>query len=226
LANKLVDVNFSVAKITTLHIVPELPCPPSTSGVGELERPKEIRGLLEVGTGSDNLMHEILDAKDVVLAEVLLDDGIVGERDALFVDLAVAAFVDQLADGLEVRFTICDIGFNKTQHLLSSPCGLDENAIVDLQKSQQLQDFSGFGGNLVDTSDTDDEIHFWLSGNIEITSSPCNSLQADLFPFLCQIFLHIRLSTLENDFSLCFCSLDNKVSRIAHPKYRTPKINK
>jgi len=119
---------------------------------------------------------------------------------------------------------ICDIGLNKTQHLLSSPCGLDEDAIVDLQQSQQLQDFSGFWGNLVDTArmfsifisrisltnsppDTDDEIDLGLSGNIEITSSPCNSLQADLFPFLCQILLHVRLGTLENNFSFGFCGL-------------------
>lgn len=84
----------------------ELPCPPSTCGVRELEWPKEVRGLLEVRPGSDNLMHEIFDAKDVVLAQVLLDDGVVGEGSALFVDLAVAALVDQLADGLEVRFTV------------------------------------------------------------------------------------------------------------------------
>jgi len=101
----LVDVSFPVTKITTLNIVLELPCPPSTGGVGELEWPKEVGGLLEVRPGSDNLMHEILDTKDVVLAEVLLDDGVVGEGGALFVDLAVAALVDQLADGLEVGFT-------------------------------------------------------------------------------------------------------------------------
>ena len=48
-------------------------------------------------------MHEVLNAEDVVLAEVLLDDLVVGEGDALLVDLAVSALVDKLADGLEVR---------------------------------------------------------------------------------------------------------------------------
>ena len=47
-------------------------------------------------------MHEILDGKDVVLAERLLNDRVVGEGDALLVDLAVSALVDQLADGLKV----------------------------------------------------------------------------------------------------------------------------
>ena len=47
-------------------------------------------------------MHEVLNAEDVVLAEVLLNDLVVGEGDALLVDLAVAALVDKLTDGLQV----------------------------------------------------------------------------------------------------------------------------
>ena len=47
-------------------------------------------------------MHEILDGKDVVLAERLLNDRVVGEGDALLVDLAVAALVDKLTDRLQV----------------------------------------------------------------------------------------------------------------------------
>ena len=50
-----------------------------------------------------HLVDEVLNADDVVLAEHLLDDGVVGERDALLVDLAVAALVDQLSDRFEVR---------------------------------------------------------------------------------------------------------------------------
>ena len=47
-------------------------------------------------------MDEILDGKDVVLAERLLDDRVVRKGNALLVDLAVAALVDQFANGLEV----------------------------------------------------------------------------------------------------------------------------
>lgn len=81
----------------------ELPRPPAAGGVGELEGPQEVGGLLEVGAGGDDLVDEILNAKDVVFAEVLLDDLVVGEGDALLGDLSVAALVDQLADGFEVR---------------------------------------------------------------------------------------------------------------------------
>ena len=58
--------------------------------------------LLEVGARSEDLVHEILDGEDVVLAEGLLNDGVVGEGDALLVNLAVAALVDKLADRLQV----------------------------------------------------------------------------------------------------------------------------
>lgn len=51
-------------------------------------------------------MNEILDGEDVVLAKRGLNDLIVGEGNALLVDLAVATLVDQLADGLQVGLAI------------------------------------------------------------------------------------------------------------------------
>lgn len=50
-------------------------------------------------------MHKILNAENIVFAEGLLDDGVVGERDALLVDLAVTALVDKFTNGLQVGFT-------------------------------------------------------------------------------------------------------------------------
>ena len=47
-------------------------------------------------------MHEILDGQDVILAKSILDDGIIGQRDTLTIDFAVATLVDQLADCLQV----------------------------------------------------------------------------------------------------------------------------
>ena len=102
LADELVDVGLPVTEVTALDEVLELPCPPAASGVRELEWPEEVRRLLEVGAGGVDLVHEILDGEDVVLAEGLLNDGVVGEGDALLVNLAVAALVDKLADRLQV----------------------------------------------------------------------------------------------------------------------------
>lgn len=50
-------------------------------------------------------MNEILNAKDVEFSEGIFNDGVVGEGDALLVDLSVSALVDEFADGLQVGFT-------------------------------------------------------------------------------------------------------------------------
>jgi len=103
LPDELVDVALTVAVVAALDEVLELALPPATGRVGELERPEEACDLLEVGADGVDLVDEILDREDVVLAECGLDRGVVGERNALLVDLAVAALVDELADRLQVR---------------------------------------------------------------------------------------------------------------------------
>lgn len=47
-------------------------------------------------------MNEVFYGEDVVFAEGLLDDGIVGQGNTLFVDLAVTALVKEFADRLDV----------------------------------------------------------------------------------------------------------------------------
>ena len=59
--------------------------------------------LLEVRSSSGYLMHKIFYAKDVAFSKIFLDNCVVSDRNALFVDLAVTALVDQFADRLEIR---------------------------------------------------------------------------------------------------------------------------
>lgn len=42
LSDELVDIGLPVTKVTTLHKVLELPCPPSTGRVRKLEGPEEV----------------------------------------------------------------------------------------------------------------------------------------------------------------------------------------
>ena len=72
----------------------------------------------------------------------------------MFVDLSVAALVNQLADGLEIRLAgehsavvhakdfedrpIGDIWLDKTEHLLGGLRNLHKNTIVDLQQTEEL----------------------------------------------------------------------------------------
>ncbi len=74
---------------------------PAASGVVQLEGPQEVVDLLEVGAERGDLVHDILNADDAVLAKRLLNDGVVGQTSALTRDLAVSALVDKLADSLE-----------------------------------------------------------------------------------------------------------------------------
>jgi len=139
---------------------------PATSGVRQLEGPEEVVGLLEVGASGEDLVDEVFDGEDVVLAKSSLDDLIVIEGNALLVDLTVSALVDQFTDGLEVRLAISDIRFNEAEHLEGWLGGLDEDTVVDLQQTEELEDLAGFGGNLIDTLDTHNEDQLGLSRDV------------------------------------------------------------
>lgn len=56
----------------------ELALVEASVGVGELEWPEEVGGLLEVWSDGEDLVDKILNGDDAVLAEVLLNEGVVG----------------------------------------------------------------------------------------------------------------------------------------------------
>lgn len=125
----------------------------TTGRVGELEGPQEVGGLLEVGADGVDLVDKILNADNAVLAKVLLDDLVVGEGEALAVDLAVTTLVDELTDSLEVGVTVGNVGVDDGKHLSGSLVQADKDTVVDLEKTQQLQDLARLGSNLVDTAE-------------------------------------------------------------------------
>ena len=69
--------------------------------------------LLEGGSDGHDLVDEILDADDAVLAQALLDQVVGGDGRALAVDLDEPALVDQLAHGLQVGRAPGDVGLWK-----------------------------------------------------------------------------------------------------------------
>lgn len=151
LADQSVDVLFPVTGVTTFDEVLELASTETTVGVGELEWPQEVVGLLEVGADSEDLVDEILHAHDTVLAQVVLNKLVVGQRDALLVDLSISSLVDEFADGLEVGVAVGDVWIDDRKHLLGGLGQLDEDTAVDLEKSEELEDLARLGSNLVDT---------------------------------------------------------------------------
>lgn len=49
---------------------------------------------------------------------------------------------------------VSDIGLDKTEHLLGGLGNLDEDAVVNLEETEELEDFAGLGGDLIDTGRT------------------------------------------------------------------------
>lgn len=151
LADESVDVLLTVTSVTTLDEVLDLAGVEATVGVGELEGPEEVVGLLEVGADGVDLVDQVFHADNAVLAEVLLNELVVGKGNALLVDLSVATLVDELTDGLEVGVTVGDEGVDNGQHLLGGLGETDEDTVVDLEQTEELQDLAGLGSDLVDT---------------------------------------------------------------------------
>ena len=151
LADESVDVLLTVTSVTTLDEVLDLAGVEATVGVGELEGPEEVVGLLEVGANGVDLVDQVFHADNAVLAEVLLNDLVVGKSNALLVDLSVATLVDELTDGLEVGVTVGDEGVDNGQHLLGGLGETDEDTVVDLEQTEKLQDLTGLGSDFVDT---------------------------------------------------------------------------
>lgn len=123
----------------------------ATVGVGQLEGPQEVGGLLEVGADGVDLVDKILNTDNAVLAEALLNDSVVGKGNTLLVDLSVSTLVDELLDALQVGVTVGDPRLNNLDHLSNSLGDANEDTVVDLQETEQLEDLAGLGGNLVDT---------------------------------------------------------------------------
>jgi len=179
----------------------------STGGVAELEGPQEVGGLLEVGADGVDLVDEILHADNTVLAEVLLNDGVVGKGNALLVDLSVSTLVDELLDGLQVGVTVGDPGLDNLEHLSGSLGDTDEDTVVDLQKTEQLEDLAGLGGHLVDTLDADDEDQLSLGRDESRVLGLGDAVKTDLLTLSITVLLDVLLSTLEDDLTLLLVGL-------------------
>jgi hypothetical protein len=152
LRNKCVDLVLAVTKVTTLNEVLELSWPEATGWVAELEWPEEVGGLLEVGANGVDLVNEILHADNAELSEVLLDDGVVGEGHTLLVNLGVSTLVDELADGLQAGVTVGDPWLDDLEHLNGCLVETNEDTVVDLEKTEKLENLAGLRRNLVDTN--------------------------------------------------------------------------
>lgn len=152
-------------------------------------------------------MDDIFDGDDAKLAKVGFDEGVVSERDALLVDLSISALVDQFTDSLEVWLAVSDVWLNVLQHLASGLCDLEEDTVVDLEETEELEDLSWLWCNLVDTLDTDDKEKLGLSWDVKVAFGLCDTAEADFLALAFAVLADVLVSTLEDDLALCLCGL-------------------
>ena len=96
-------------------------------------------------------MDEVLHTGDSVLTEFTFDDTVIGERKSSSLDFTASSFVDKLGDSLSGWITV---GNEWLDHLDHVPCGfvkLDENGVVQLSQSEELEDFLWLWCKLSDT---------------------------------------------------------------------------
>lgn len=132
------------------------------------------------------------------------------ERNALLADLSVSTLVDEFTDGLQVGGTIGNVGLNQLKHLSGSVGKTEEDTVVDLEKTEQLENLTGLGSNVVDTLDTDNEDKLGLGGNVEVTAGLGLATETDLIALLVTVLTDVLVSTLEDDLTLSALSLVEK----------------
>ena len=69
----------------------------------------------------------------------------------MLVDLSVAALVDEVADGFDTGVAVGDVGFDYFEHFGGGFGEFDEDAVVDLEEAEKLENLAGLGGDFVDT---------------------------------------------------------------------------
>jgi hypothetical protein len=163
--------------------------------------------LLEVGSNSEDLVDQILHADNAVLTEGTLNDGVVGESNALLLDLSISTLVDELTDSLQVGVSVCDPWLNNLEHLKSGLGHANKDTIVDLEKTEELKNLAGLWCDLVDTLDTDDEDELVLSWDVESTLLLGKAEKTDLLTLLVAVLLYILLGTLEDNTTLLLLGL-------------------
>lgn len=149
---------LSVAPVTTTSLVEAVSLgDEAASRGGQLERPEESVDLLEVRTNSEDLVNDVLSTMNTQVAQVLGDQSVIGQRDSGSVDLQVTSLVHQLSDSGQRRVAEGNIRSHSSEHLGNGAVHLEENTVVELLQSEELQDLSGLGSHLVDTDESGNE---------------------------------------------------------------------
>ena len=102
----------------------------------KLEWPKEVVDGLEVWTAGIDFVADVFNALDVLLAEDLVDDGVVSDSESGTFNLTITSDVNELLDHIKSWNTIGDVVFNELEGVHGGLVASDEDGVVDLSKSE------------------------------------------------------------------------------------------
>jgi hypothetical protein len=137
----LVNVLFSVSRVTAFNKVRGLLSLEATGGVRELEWPEKSVCLLEVRTDSNDFVNQVFHTNDAVFTEVVFNDLVVCDGQTLFVDLCETTLVDEFLDSLEIGISPGDVRTNPLQHLKGSLVQLNKDTRVDTVQTEKFEYF-------------------------------------------------------------------------------------
>lgn len=199
--DEFVDVSFVVSGVSSFDKVVGLSAISST-GRTKSKGPEELVDILELGSNCEDLVNDIFHADDSVLFELLLDDQVTGEGNALPIELGESALVDKLSDGLEVGISVGNVWFDQTEHLDDRSVQADKGGIMDTTESEKLENLLCLGIDSVDTTDTGNNGKLGLRFQIEVSFFSCSAAGFDFSLIQIAVFLYILLGALKDDLSL------------------------
>lgn len=82
----------------------------------------------------------------------MVNDGVISKSGPSSTDLGISSLVDQLLDRFQIWVSPCDVWLSNSQHVDGGLVQLDESSIVDLSKTQQLENFPWFRWYTIDTA--------------------------------------------------------------------------
>mmetsp|Transcript_10078 Transcript_10078/g.15303 ORF Transcript_10078/g.15303 Transcript_10078/m.15303 type:complete len:267 (+) Transcript_10078:458-1258(+) len=204
--DQCIDFSTTLPGLAALVVVEQLLGQPAP-GAGQLERPQEVVGLLEVRPAGVDLMNEVLHTDDASGPQHLLYHAVVTQRLPLLVHLSESALVDEVLDALEGGVPVGHVGLHQAQHLDGGGVQLHKHPVVDLAQAQQLQDLAHLGGDADDTADADDKGDLGLRGHVEVAKLLGLPAQTNLRQLQVFVLLYIFLRTLEDHSLLLLGSL-------------------
>ncbi len=141
----------------------------SSSRSSKFEGPQEVVCFFEVRTNSVDFVNQIFNVVDAMLSKWFSYNGVWWERDSLSVDFTISSLEDKFSNGFSWRISKGDVRLNFSEEIWWSFVDSDKGSVVDLSQSEQSQDSDNLWVEFVNTSDSNNECEFWLSGYVDLT---------------------------------------------------------